>query len=58
MKSIQQIASSMYEAYCLSTGRTSADNTPVPPYADLGGAQKAGWQAAARCARDEIQKCH
>lgn len=58
MKSIQQIASSMYEAYCLQAGGLTFDKKPLPTYAELGADRQACWEAAAERARSEIQDCH
>lgn len=58
MKSIQQIAAAMYDAYCTQAGGLTFDGKPLPTYAELGAERQACWEAAASRARDEIQNCH
>lgn len=53
IRSIAQIASSMYHAYCKQAGGKTFDGKPLPTWTELGQERQACWVAAAQqCAAE------
>ena len=55
MKSIEQIAQAMYDAYNEQAGGKTWDGRPLPTWDQLGEERQQCWIAAAQKAREELQ---
>lgn len=58
MKSLDQIARTMYAAYCKSLGVDAARGCKLAPWNELGSQTQAAWVTAARAAADEVKHLH
>lgn len=58
MKSFEQIAASMYHAYCKQAGGKTFDGKPLPTWEELGAEHQLCWTAAANQASAELALVH
>lgn len=58
MKSFEQIAASMYHAYCKQAGGKTFDGKPLPTWAEIGAERQSCWVAAAKQAASELALVH
>ena len=58
MKSFEQVAAAMYDAYCKQAGGRTYDSKPLPTWAELGAERRACWIAAAKQAAAELALVH
>jgi hypothetical protein len=58
MKSFEQIAASMYHAYCKQAGGKTFDGKPLPTWSEIGAERQSCWVAAAKQAASELALVH